>query len=206
MITEAEFEARGPLAKLLGEIRQQTMVIGKPPAHISTQIVADNIAMIGVTNEFNIRNVVTLTMPEEPGGICNLIWAGGGDANVSIDIVLPYWLENDEHQATASAISWALRLMFPQYLTGGDTVVLTPKETEVLKEKLGHLMQEADGVDIWLAPGGTLDVAGADGNAECFLDYDEEAWLVLNQLYNRLPPQEEIVNAEDIITDDDNIH
>lgn len=55
------------------------------------------------------------------------------------------------------------------------TITLTEQEHKALKEKLEWLMREANGVDIWLAPGGVLDVNDKDTQAECFLDCDEEA-------------------------------
>lgn len=151
---------------------------------IVTQVVTDNIVIIAVTNMHGTVNNVVLTMPEDEGGVANLIWAGAGDANVSIDVILPFWRTEDDGSATLDSISWALNLMFP-YL-GNSEVALTPKEVEALKEKLSILMREAQGVDIWLAPGGVLDVNEADADAECFLDCDEEAHYVLGKLLERL--------------------
>jgi len=48
-------------------------------------------------------------------------------------------------------------------------------------------MREANGVDIWLAPGGTLDVnSPEEGGTECFLDCDEEAHYRLGEIVQKL--------------------
>jgi hypothetical protein len=62
------------------------------------------------------------------------------------------------------------------------TLKLTLAEALALKEKLEWLMREAKGVDIWLAPGGTLDLEKAD----CFLDCDEEAHFRLGRVLEKL--------------------
>jgi len=66
------------------------------------------------------------------------------------------------------------------------TINLTASELTALKEKLQILMDQAKGVDIWLAPGGVLDVNGDDVDAECFLDCDEEAHYRLGCILEKL--------------------
>lgn len=67
------------------------------------------------------------------------------------------------------------------------TITLTDAQEQALREKLEWLMREANGVDIWLAPGGTLDVNNdEDGGTECFLDCDEEAHYRLNEIVQML--------------------
>lgn len=62
---------------------------------------------------------------------------------------------------------------------------LTHEEYIALKEKLEWLMREANGVDIWLAPGGEVHLEGPD-TADCFLDCDEEAHYRLGCILEKL--------------------
>ena len=67
-----------------------------------------------------------------------------------------------------------------------STLELTVEEAITLKEKLSALLAEAVGVDVWLAPGGVLDVNEVDTESECFLDCDEEAHLHLSNILEKL--------------------
>ena len=67
-----------------------------------------------------------------------------------------------------------------------STLELTVEEAIALKEKLSALLAEAVGVDVWLAPGGVLDVNEVDTESECFLDCDEEAHLHLSNILEKL--------------------
>lgn len=66
------------------------------------------------------------------------------------------------------------------------TLHLTPDQASCLADKLQWLMREAHGIDIWLAPGGVLDVTGPNANADCFLDCDEEAHYRLGEILEKL--------------------
>ena len=66
------------------------------------------------------------------------------------------------------------------------TLTLTDSEAASLREKLGILMREANGVDIWLAGGGVLDVINDDKDKDCFLDCDEEAHFNLGNILTKL--------------------
>jgi hypothetical protein len=63
---------------------------------------------------------------------------------------------------------------------------LTVEERKALHEKLDTLMTQANGVDIWLAPGGVLDVNNDENPPECFLDPDEEAHFRLGTILEKL--------------------
>lgn len=66
------------------------------------------------------------------------------------------------------------------------TLILSDNEYEALKDRLQVLMDQAKGVDIWLAPGGTLDVNEQDAQAECYLDCDEEAHFRLGSILAKM--------------------
>lgn len=65
------------------------------------------------------------------------------------------------------------------------TLELSQAEANSLREKLEWLMREANGVDIWLAPGGEVDLEGPNA-AACFLDCDEEAHFNLGNILTKL--------------------
>lgn len=71
----------------------------------------------------------------------------------------------------------------------GDDIIdlpLSTDEANCLADKLHTLMTEANGVDVWLAPGGVLNVNGPDGSTACFLDADEPAHVHLAAILAKL--------------------
>lgn len=69
---------------------------------------------------------------------------------------------------------------------GTVTLKLTESEAASLREKLSILLREANGVDIWLAGGGVLDVINNDKDKDCFLDCDEEAHFNFHNILAKL--------------------
>lgn len=57
---------------------------------------------------------------------------------------------------------------------------LTEAEAKALREKLQWLMDQANGVDIWLAPG------GGEPEVDCFLDCDDEEHYRLGTILQKL--------------------
>ena len=106
-------QSRKALNALLSLVSSRVTVLGGGAANFQTQIVADGVALLGITNQVGVTNHVVLTIPEDDSyGTAKLVWYDGGDCDVTIDIrMVGGWM--DDVSDYAYHVTWALKLMFP---------------------------------------------------------------------------------------------